>query len=177
VGLVALLAVAAVGAATLAAVFAGRLQGERRDRGEVKRVAAAMVTALTTYDYARLDDSRRQVLELATGRFRDEYDRGAAPLRQVLAQTQARSTGRVTKVYLGQIADGGAEALVSADQVVTGVGGSRPVTGELLSLTLVHAGGRWRVDGLALEAGGSGGGGAAPGTPPPAPGTTSTTAP
>jgi hypothetical protein len=61
--------------------------------------------------------------------------------------------------------------------VVTGVGGSRPVTGELLSLTLVHAGGRWRVDGLALEAGGSGGGGAAPGTPPPAPGTTSTTAP
>ncbi|MDQ1517883.1 MAG: hypothetical protein QOE80_3713, partial [Actinomycetota bacterium] len=45
-----------------------------------------------------------------------------------------------------------AETIVIADQVVTGVSGSRPVAGQQLSLTLVRVNGHWRVDGLALDA-------------------------
>ncbi|MDQ1396096.1 MAG: Mce-associated rane protein, partial [Acidimicrobiaceae bacterium] len=106
--LVAVLVVIAVVATTLAGVFYGRYRDDRAQRREVVNVSSAMVTALTTYDYTNLDASRKQVLALATGRFKQEYDKGSEPLRLVLTQTQARSTGTVRKVYVGDVADGSA---------------------------------------------------------------------
>ncbi|TMM11080.1 MAG: hypothetical protein E6G01_17645 [Actinobacteria bacterium] len=43
-----------------------------------------------------------------------------------------------------------------ADQVVSGLTGSRPLAGQQLTVTLVKVGGHWRVDGLSVDATASG---------------------
>jgi len=138
--------------AVMASVFKGRLDDERRTRRRVREVSANMVTALMTYDFAKLDDSRQRVLSLSTGRFRKEYDEGSAPLRTVLTQTQSRSTGRVNQVFIGDIANDSAQTVVIADQVLSGVAGTRALTGQQLTLSLVRLGnGDWKVDGLSVD--------------------------
>jgi Mce-associated membrane protein len=138
--------------AVMASVFKGRLDDERRTRRRVREVSANMVTALMTYDFAKLDESRQRVLSLSTGRFRKEYDEGSAPLRTVLTQTQSRSTGRVNQVFIGDIANDSAQTVVIADQVLTGVAGTRALTGQQLTLSLVRLGnGDWKVDGLSVD--------------------------
>ena len=164
---VALLAVIAVASVSVAAVFYGRYRNDRDERREVRATASTMVSALTTYDYTNLDASRNKVLALSTGRFKQEYDNGFQPLRQLLTQTQAKSTGTVRKVFLGDISDGSAEAIVIADQVVTGTTGSRPLAGQQLTVTLVKTGGKWKVDGLSVDATATGGGTATPGATSP----------
>ena len=183
---VAVLVVAALIAASMAAVYKGRLDAERRRDRNIRNVSAAMVTALMTYDFSRLDESRNRVLALATGRFKTEYDQGSAPLREVLTQTQSRSTGTVKEVFVGDTSSDSAHSIVVADQVLTGVGGTRAMTGQQLSLTLVRThGGAWKVDGLSVDAGagdaGSGGqsgqSGQAPAGSTPAPTTAPSTPP
>ena len=153
---IALLAVIALAAVSVAVVYAGKYRHDRDQRHDVTATASAMVSALTTYDYTNLDSSRNKVLALATGRFKQEYDAGFQPLRQVLTQTQAKSTGTVRRVFLGDVSDGSAEAIVVADQVVSGLTGSRPLAGQQLTVTLVKVGGHWRVDGLSVDATASG---------------------
>lgn len=175
----AVLLVVAVVAATLAAVAKGNLDSDRRRQHQIRAVSASMVTALMTYDFQRLDDSRRRVLDLSTGRFQKEYDAGAAPLREVLTQTQSRSTGTVKEVFVGDSDSDTAHTIVVADQVLSGVGGTRALTGQQLSLTLVHLkNGGWKVDGLSVDAtAGGADDGSQPGTTTPGTPTPSTTAP
>jgi Mce-associated membrane protein len=147
----AVLLVAAVVASTLAAVFYARGRDDRAELRDVRATAAQVVTALTTYDYTNLDGFRNQVLAIATGKFRQEFDQAFDPLRQSLTETKARSVGRVTKVYVGDVADGASEAVVIADQVVTTATGSHEVPGQQLTVSLVRVGGRWRADGLTYD--------------------------
>ena len=165
----AVLLVAALVAASLAAVYKGRLDHDRSRQRQIRNVSASMVTALMTYDFQRLDDSRNRVLSLSTGRFQKEYDAGSEPLKAVLTQTQSRSTGTVKEVFVGDSSGDSAHTIVVADQVLTGVGGTRALTGQQLSLTLVRLGnGSWKVDGLSVDVtgGGSDNGGQS-GTPTP----------
>jgi Mce-associated membrane protein len=164
--LIAVLLVVAVVAATLAAVFYGKWRSERDSRREVRAAASGVVVALTTYDYTNLDDFHRRVLAGATGKFRQEFEDAFAPLKDSLTRTQVRSVGTVRKVYLSDTGGNAAEAIVIADQVVTASGSQRPVQGQQLTVSLVHVGGAWKVDGLTYDVPSGDSGGTGPPTTP-----------
>lgn len=144
-----LLFVAAVGFAALAASQRAQLNDERSERRSVERVAGELATALLTYDHSRLDESKARVLQNATGKFRKEYeDTFERALRPLFTETKATSEATVTDVFVGEIDDGTATAIVVADQKAQGVAGSRAAFASYILLDLVKAGGRWRVDGV-----------------------------
>jgi hypothetical protein len=178
-GLVALcivLGLACLGFAVLAAVSTSRLDNERKDREAVEEASGRFASALLTYDYQDLATAKKRVLALSTGKFRKEYtqafDNG---LDTLFRETQARSAGTVSEVFVGQIADGTVTTIAVVDAVARGSAGGRRLVSSYVELQLVKVDGVWKVDGvtnLNLAAGASD-------TPLPSttPTTTTTTAP
>ena len=138
-----------VGLAVLAAVLASRLSEERARHDEVEEVAGRFAEALLTYDFDKLEESKKRVLDLSTGTFRKEYERAFAGGLEVLYQeTKARSKGTVTDVFVGSVEGDTATAIVVADAVAEGTSGTRRRVDSYIQLALVRVGGTWRVDGV-----------------------------
>jgi Mce-associated membrane protein len=150
--LAALFFVGTVAMAILAASLAQEVDEERTegdDRREMQQVAARFAERLLTYDFRRLDESKQSVLELATGKFRKEYEQAfKRGLQELFAATQARSTGTVVDVFAGPVEDGTASAIVVVDAVAEGTTGTRRTADSYIQLTLVKVGDVWRVDGV-----------------------------
>lgn len=138
-----------VGLAILAAFLANRLDAEQ-DRGDdIRAVAGQFTAALLTYDFEQLDASKDRVLDLSTGNFKRQYEQAfTGGLDVLLKETKARSEATVTDVYLGEVADHTATAIVVADALAEGTAGSRRTISSYIQLELVKVGGRWRVDGV-----------------------------
>ena len=153
----------ALAASLLAASTRAELNRERDDRKEIEQVAGGLAAALLTFDHTDLDATKRRVLSFATGKFRREYEQAFdGGLRTLLTETKATSTGTVTSIYVGEIADGSAGAIVVADAVADGTAGRRRTFASYIQLDLVKVDGRWRVDGVTDLNFGSGAGSAAP---------------
>ncbi|HEX2851266.1 MAG TPA: hypothetical protein VHN98_11960 [Acidimicrobiales bacterium] len=150
---------------------------QTRERKEIQRVSSDVATGLLTYDYRNLDTSKKRVESNATGKFRKEYESAfASGLGELLNSTKATSQGTVRDVFVSDIADNAASAIVVANAVADGTAGRRASVDSYIQLDLVKVGGKWRVDGVTnlnfgqtANAGAAGGAGAAP---PAAPTTT-----
>jgi len=119
------------------------------DRAAAEQVASRMASALVNFDYTNLNGSKNRVLDLATGKFKNEYDQAfKGGLDVLLTQTKAKSTGVVKNVFLDAIQGGNTSAVVAIDQAVEGVSGTKRQFDAYVELTLVKVGGRWRVDGV-----------------------------
>jgi hypothetical protein len=131
-----------------------------------------MGEALLTYDHQNLDAAKRRVLSLATGNFRDEYEKAfAGGLEMLLRETQARSEGATEEVFIGPIEDDAVTVIVVVNAIANGTAGRRVLADSYIRLQLVKVGGRWKVDGVTnLNL-------AAPTTDIPLPAGTTTTAP
>lgn len=138
-----------VGLALLAAFLANRLDAER-DRGDdIREVSGRFAAALLTYDFEQLERSKDRVLSLSTGNFKRQYEQAfTGGLDVLLKETKARSEATVTDVYLGEVADDTATAIVVADAKAEGTAGTRRTISSYIQLELVKVGGRWRVDGV-----------------------------
>lgn len=138
-----------VGLAVLAAVLSARLADERDNKRAIEEAASRFAVAFLTYDYQKPEDSKRRVLELATGDFHKEYERafdgGLATLYQ---ETKSTARGTVKDILVGAVEDDTASAIVIADQEVTGISGTRRRLDSYIQLSLVRVQGRWRVDGV-----------------------------
>ena len=76
------------------------------DRAAAEQVASRMASALVNFDYTNLNGSKNRVLDLATGKFKNEYDQAfKGGLDVLLTQTKAKSTGVVKNVFLDGPAD------------------------------------------------------------------------
>ena len=145
--LVTSLAVAlAVAVGVLAVLLAG--DGGGSDRlDEVRRAAGTFGEALVTYDYHDPDAHREEVLALSTGSFREEYeDAFEQGLGDVITEVEAVSTGVAEEVYVSELGDADALAIVVLDVDVTGVSGPRTQHDLYIRLTFVEVEGEWRVD-------------------------------
>jgi Mce-associated membrane protein len=140
--------VGAVVMAVVAANLSSQLDDERGDRRGVERTASQLAARLLTYDYRKLDAARAGVLELATGTFRREYDEAFAGLKELLNTTKAVSVGDVTDVFVGDLSDDGATAIVVVNTTAEGVSGRRRTFASYIQLDLVRTQGRWLVDGV-----------------------------
>ena len=147
---------------------------ERRDRQEVEEVAGRLATALSTYDYRSFDATKARVLGLSTGAFASEYERAVAALASLIDQTKATSEATAGDVFVGNLGDGKASAIVVIEIRANGVGGPRVSVDNYVDLSLVKVEGEWKVDGVRnLNLGVSGGGAATPpSTRPATPGAT-----
>jgi hypothetical protein len=145
--LVTSLAVAlAVAVAVLAVLLAGD-DGEDSRLDDVRRAAGTFGEALVTYDYHDPDEHREAVLALSTGSFREEYqDAFDAGLAEVITEVEAVSTGIAKDVYVSELGDADAQAIVVLDVEVTGVSGPRTQRDLYILLTFVEVQGEWKVD-------------------------------
>jgi hypothetical protein len=145
--LVTSLAVAlAVAVAVLAVLVAGDDGGSDRLEG-VRKAAGTFGEALVTYDYHDPDAHRDAVLALATGSFRQEYqDAFDQGLAEVITEVEAVSTGTAKEVYVSELGEADALAIVVLDVDVTGVSGPRTQRDLYIRLTFVEVEGEWKVD-------------------------------
>ncbi|MGK2948148.1 MAG: hypothetical protein ACSLFP_06215 [Acidimicrobiales bacterium] len=136
----------AVVAAGLALLLAGR-EGADARVDDVREAAGEFGAALVTYDHRQPEVHRDQVLALATGSFRTEYedafDRG---LGDIISEVEAISEGFVDDVYVSDLDEERAEAIVVVDIEHDGAGGPRSLFDVYFLLALVEVDEQWKVD-------------------------------
>lgn len=172
--------IGAVAMAVLAAKLSSELHDERDDRRAVERLSSRFAEQLLTFDYRTLDDTRKAVFAMSTGKFQRDYDRAfRRNLKELLTAGKTVSVGTVTELFVGQVDKGSAAAIAVVDTSTRGAAGPRRSFDSYIELDLVKVDGRWLVDGvtnLSFTPGGTpspvgaGGGGSEPASP-------STTAP
>lgn len=142
---VSLAVVFAVAAAVLAVLLA---RGSEDDEAEALRTTAGRFgEALVTYDYHDPEAHRDEVLGFATGSFREEYeDAFDQGLGKIITEVEAVSTGFVKDVYLSEVDDDQAQAIVVVDIEHEGTGGANTLYDVYFRLTLVKVDGSWKVD-------------------------------
>lgn len=133
-------------AIALALVLASRPTGDERV-DSVRRAAGEFGAALVTYDFRDPGVHRDRVLALATGSFRSEYeeafDRGLA---DIITEVEAVAEGFVDDVYVSDLDDERAQAIVVVDIEHEGVSGPRSLRDVYFLLALVEVNGVWKVD-------------------------------
>ena len=141
--------VLSVGLGILTAVLASKLDREVATRDDVEETAGRFATALLTYHHEDLERSKQAVLDLSTGKFRREYEQAFnGGLDVLITETKATSEGTVTDVFVSDVEEDTATAIVVADVRVTGTAGERRGASSYIQLELVRVAGRWRVDGV-----------------------------
>jgi hypothetical protein len=145
--LVTSLAVAlAVAVGVLAVLLAGDDGGSGRI-DEVRRAAGTFGEALLTYDYQDPETHRDTVLALSTGSFRQEYEEAFdAGLGPMISGAEAVSRGVAKDVYVSELGEADAQAIVVLDVEITGIAGPRTLRDFYVRLTFVEVKGEWRVD-------------------------------
>lgn len=140
-------AIVAVVVAVLQAGDASDLREERADRREVRRVAAAFGEAYLSYDFDDVDASSEAVRALSTDAFAAGFEETSAPgIQELFASNQTRTTASIGDVFVGDVEDGRARALVIADvEASSAASGSQRLTGLAFILDLVVEAGEWRV--------------------------------
>ena len=179
--LLALLALAAGAAALSKAGEADDLRDERADRREVARVAAAFGAAYLTYDFDDVEASSAAVTDLATEAFAESFAETSAPgIEELFATLQTSTVATTDEVFVGDVGDGRARALVVVDVAASSTASEQQLSDLSFVLDLVELDGEWRVDAVApapqADIGDPGGAGAPTTTAPP-PSTTAATAP
>ncbi|RVX39663.1 hypothetical protein EDD27_2024 [Nonomuraea polychroma] len=153
-GALAAMLVAAVAAtAVLQWVAAGqaedaraKLETERALRLEVSGAASAFSKALLSYDYRDLQTTRATLTAQATGDFLATYDTAfGGAMAQVIVKLKAVSQATVRKVYLADVDEATAHAIVVVDQQVNTSEAIRSVKDSHLKISLVKEKGIWKV--------------------------------
>jgi len=153
VTVVAMVLAAALAVAVSQGISAGRartalagLESERALRLEVSGAAGAFSTALLSYDHHDLQTTRSTLMAQATGDFLATYDEAfGGAMAQVIVKLQAVSKATVRQVYLSDVDEGSAHAIVVVDQQVTTAQAIRSVKDSHLKLTLIKQQGAWKV--------------------------------
>ena len=147
-------------------------QRELDDVEAVRAVAGGFGAATLTYDYRDLRPFERRMNAPATGTFRRQLREGLGGLETLIRQLKSRSEATVKQIYVSEIDDHTASALVVVEaRAQNGDDPPRTLEAAYIELQLIKVGGHWRIDGVStLDLGQASGG-------PAVPGVTTTTAP
>lgn len=123
-----------------------RLESERALRVEVSGAASSFGQALLSYDYKDLQSTRSTLMAQATGDFLTTYDEAfGGAMAQVIVKLKAVSRATVREVYLSDVDEGTAHAIVVVDQQVNTSEAIRSVKDSHLKISLVKEKGAWKV--------------------------------
>ncbi|WP_043638947.1 hypothetical protein [Nonomuraea candida] len=123
-----------------------RLESERALRLEVSGAAAAFSRALLGYDYRSLQSSRSALAAQATGDFLATYDAAfGGAMAQVIVKLKATAQATVREVYVADVDEATARAIVVVDQQVNTSEAIRSVKDSHLKISLVKEKGTWKI--------------------------------
>lgn len=134
----------------LLAVVAVGLKADKDElvdgRAEVEEVAGRFVHALLAYDHRDMDGFREQVLALTAPPFSEQFETAVDGLEAGIVAGEQVSTPTVEDVFVTEVEDGAATAIVVYGRVVDGTAGQREESNLYVRLGLVSRGGAWRVN-------------------------------
>lgn len=123
------------------------LASERDLRLEVSGAASAFSRALLSYDYQNLQSTRSTLAAQATGDFLATYDAAfGGAMAQVIVKLKATSQATVREVYLADVDEATAHAIVVVDQQVNTSEAIRSVKDSHLKISLVKEKGTWKIN-------------------------------
>jgi len=117
-------------AALAATAYLGWQLKQRNDTAAAGRAALAVAQSyavtLTSVDTNNIDQNFNQVLNGATGEFKDMYSQSAAQLRQVLIDNKAMSKGTVVDAAIKSATTTKVDVLLFIDQSISNVVNPQP---------------------------------------------------
>lgn len=151
-GLIAAVALAAVFFVTtvVLAVVAAGLKADKDEvvdsRQDVAEAAGGFVTALLSYDYQDPAGFRERVLAQSAPPFSEQFEEAVDGLESGFEAAQQVSRPTIQDVFVTEVEDGSATAIVVYARTVEGTGGRREESNLYVRVGLVERDGSWRVN-------------------------------
>jgi len=118
---------------------------------EAQRAAVSYAQVLTSIDSDKVDENFQEVLDGATGEFKDMYSRSSEELRQLLIANKATARGVVVESAVQSASKDRAVVLLFVDQSVSNTKLPDPrIDRSRMMMTLEKADGRWRASKVEL---------------------------
>jgi Mce-associated membrane protein len=144
-----------VAASALSGFLAWQLQqsNETAAAGRAALAAAqSYAVVLTSIDTNNVDQNFSQVLDGATGEFKDVYSQSASQLRQVLIENKAMSKGIVVDSAIKSATKTRVEVLLFVDQSVTNTVNPQPrIDRSRVAITMELVDNRWLASKVDLK--------------------------
>lgn len=133
-------------------VIVFRSSGGDEARDDVRDSATRFVALLTTYNATTIERQRSQVLALATGKFRSEYEQlTGSGFTATLKERQAESKGTAVRIAVQEVGDDTATVLALVQVTTTNKDLKTPrVENNLLELSLVDTSKGWKIDAVTI---------------------------
>ncbi|BBX60796.1 hypothetical protein MSHO_61410 [Mycobacterium shottsii] len=111
---------------------------------QAQQAAIAYAQVLTSIDSNNVDQNFRQVLDGATGEFKDMYTQSSVQLRQLLIDNKASAHGVVVDSAVASETVNKVVVLVFVDQTVTNMAVPDPrIDRSRIKMTMEKVDGRW----------------------------------
>jgi Mce-associated membrane protein len=111
---------------------------------QARQAAIAYARTLTSIDSNNVDENFKQVLDGATGEFKDMYTRSSVQLRQLLIDNKATAHSTVVDSAIQSKSKNRVVVLLMVDQTVTNIDHPDPrVDRSRMKITMDKVDGRW----------------------------------
>lgn len=118
---------------------------------QAQQAAIAYAQVLTSIDSNKVDENFKQVLDGATGEFKDMYTQSSVKLRQLLIDNKATAHGVVVDSAIQSESTDRVVVLLFIDQSVTNTAAPDPrVDRSRIKMTMEKVDGRWRASKVQL---------------------------
>ncbi len=118
---------------------------------DAQRAAVSYAQVLTSIDSNKVDENFKQVLDGATGEFKDMYSQSSVDLRQLLIENKATAHGVVIESAVQSITKNHAVVLLFVDQSVANAKLPDPrIDRSRMKMTLEKIDGAWRASKVEL---------------------------
>lgn len=118
---------------------------------QAQQAAIAYAQVLTSIDSNKVDENFKQVLDGATGEFKDMYTQSSVKLRQLLIDNKATAHGVVVDSAVQSESTDRVVVLLFIDQTVTNTAAPDPrVDRSRIKMTMEKVDGRWRASKVQL---------------------------
>ncbi|MBO0854219.1 MAG: hypothetical protein J2P18_10670 [Nocardia sp.] len=148
-GAMALVALIAVVATVVAVVLGWKLK-DRNDTDtaghQALTTAQTYAVTLTSIDSQHIDENYKQVLDGATGDFKNMYAQSSGQLKQLLIDNKAVSQGKIVNAGIKSASKDKVEVMLFVDQQVTNSASPQPrLDRSRIVMTMQRVGDRWLV--------------------------------
>lgn len=118
---------------------------------QAQQAAIAYAQVLTSIDSNKVDENFKQVLDGATGEFKDMYTQSSVKLRQLLIDNKATAHGVVVDSAVQSQSTDRVVVLLFIDQTVTNTAAPDPrIDRSRIKMTMEKVDGRWRASKVQL---------------------------
>jgi Mce-associated membrane protein len=123
----------------------------RQASEDAQRAAVSYAQVLTSIDSDKVDENFKEVLDGATGEFKDMYSQSSVELRQLLVENKATARGVVEESAVQSASKDKAVVLLFVDQSVSNTKLPDPrIDRSRMKMTLEKVDGRWRASKVEL---------------------------